>query len=326
MRCNNRFELIGRLRIRREETALPIPDSLKLLANATSYGVLIEVIVDERKKETGTTVYHGGAATRKRARTRIIGDDGAPQTTGYKVERPGKWFAPYGVLIPAAGRLMIAMIERIATDRGLFFAFCDTDGVSLGRPHGMARETFRKAVFDIAAALQSLNPYRPDLKIQLFNIEDINYRLRDNECGKVTCELEPLYALVISAKRYALFNRGEDGSIIIRKASAHGLGDVGMPAHYNHLTSEHTRADHIAAPVVKDDHTKEIKRHSITGEPLRRYGRLAQGKGARFFCDLWRIAITQFDRGTPEKIGEIVDTLEVLIATENRPGRAGNFC
>ncbi len=29
MRCNNRFELIGRLRIRREETALPIPDSLK---------------------------------------------------------------------------------------------------------------------------------------------------------------------------------------------------------------------------------------------------------------------------------------------------------
>src|SRR5262249_15909753 len=42
-------------------------------------------------------------------------------------------------------------------------------------------------------------------------------------------ELEPLYCFAVSAKRYALFNRGPDGELIIRKASAHGLGHMLPP-------------------------------------------------------------------------------------------------
>ena len=39
---------------------------IKLTSSATSYGVLIEFVVEERKKETATTIYHGADATRKK--------------------------------------------------------------------------------------------------------------------------------------------------------------------------------------------------------------------------------------------------------------------
>jgi DNA polymerase elongation subunit (family B) len=44
----------------------------KLLANATSYGVLVEFIVDEHKAEVPCDVYHGGKKTHRVARKRKI--------------------------------------------------------------------------------------------------------------------------------------------------------------------------------------------------------------------------------------------------------------
>jgi hypothetical protein len=38
---------------------------------------------------------------------------------GFKVERPGKYFAPFGGLIPAAGRLLLAITETLAQRAGL---------------------------------------------------------------------------------------------------------------------------------------------------------------------------------------------------------------
>ena len=52
------------------------------------------------------------------------------------------------------------------------------------------------------------------------------FRLRAARTGS---KFEPLYCLCISAKRYALFNVGKSGEIIIRKASAHGLGQYLAP-------------------------------------------------------------------------------------------------
>ena len=49
------------------------------------------------------------------------------------------------------------------------------------------------------------------------------------DSGALTDEIEPLYCLAISAKRYVLFNIGPDGRPIIRKASAHGLGHLNPP-------------------------------------------------------------------------------------------------
>ena len=65
-----------------------------------------------------------------------------------------------------------------------------------------------------------LNPYREPGAI--LKIEDANYRIGSGQ-------LEALYCLAISAKRYVLFNLDEKGKPILRKASAHGLGHLMAP-------------------------------------------------------------------------------------------------
>jgi len=49
--------------------------ALKLLANATSYGILIEVVVDERAAEVPCMIYHGGEATRRAAKRKRLTED-----------------------------------------------------------------------------------------------------------------------------------------------------------------------------------------------------------------------------------------------------------
>ena len=260
-----------------------IQNALKLLANSTSYGVLLEVIVDERLKDVPVTVYHGGAATRRRARKREIGVDGETFISGFKVEEPGRWFAPFGGLIPAGGRLLLAISETLAGAKGLNYAFCDTDSMAFAKPEKMPREKFVRRVREIAGQkgwFQKLNPYSGDDPI--FALEDANFALRDDTSGKITAELQPLYCLAISAKRYAEFNRTPKG-IILRKVSAHGLGDVAMPANYN------SGIEHIAAPFD-------------TKKGARDYSAIAHGSAAKLVCDMWHIAIRQFEKNTPHKI------------------------
>jgi hypothetical protein len=124
--------------------------ALKLLANATSYGILIEVVVDERAAEVPCLIYHGSEATRRAAkRKRMTEDDDLEE--GFKVECPGKYFAPFGPLIPAGGHLLLAIVERLFRDRGLPYALCDTDALCpAARPADMSREQFRKAVREVA--------------------------------------------------------------------------------------------------------------------------------------------------------------------------------
>jgi hypothetical protein len=123
---------------------------LKLTASATAYGALIEFIVDEHKTPRRTTVYHGTESTRRLARAALPSDDGGFEISGYKAERAGAWFAPWGPLIPAGGRLLLAIAERLAADRGLGYAFCDTDSMAFVRPEGMSRDDFRARVQQIA--------------------------------------------------------------------------------------------------------------------------------------------------------------------------------
>ena len=51
----------------------------------------------------------------------------------------------------------------------------------------------------------------------------------------------------MSAKRYVLFNRDRNGAPVVRKASAHGLGDVELPTGYK------ARYEHPGKPVIKDE-------------------------------------------------------------------------
>ena len=142
-----------------------------------------------------------------------------------KIEEPGRYFHPLiGTLITGAARLMLAITETLVLDNGLDWAFCDTDSMAIAKPADMAELDFDGKVEAIRSWFDGLNPYAE--KNPLLKLEDANFGLIE---WKPTGEIEPLYCFAISAKRYALFNIASDGQIIIRKASAHGLGHLLPP-------------------------------------------------------------------------------------------------
>ncbi len=185
--------------------------ALKITANATSYGIFVELNVAEHGKLQEVTCH---------------GPDDAPFSVWVRnVEEPGRYFYPLlATLITGAARLMLALAERLATDEGIGWAFCDTDSMALARPDGMADAEFLERARRVCDWFAPLNPYT--VRGPLLKVEDANYRIED---GKPTNELEPLFCFAISAKRYALFNIDGHGRPVLRKASAHGLGHLRLP-------------------------------------------------------------------------------------------------
>lgn len=186
--------------------------ALKILANATSYGVFIELNVEDSDEQADPV--------------RIYGADGALSCQVGKLEQPGKYFHPLlATLITGAARLMLALTERQLFDHGLDWVFCDTDSVAFAMPDNITPETFREKVGAICLWFEHLNPYERGGSI--LELEDQNFVLGGRSD---TPQLEPLFCLAISAKRYALFNSPH--APIIRKASAHGLGHL-LPPYEN---------------------------------------------------------------------------------------------
>lgn len=180
---------------------------LKLVANATSYGVLVEVNSSPRQQEKVPL---------------LVAHDSVSEELCHIEETPGRYFAgPIGALIPSAGRLLLAIAERVGKENGLHYAFCDTDSFAYARSESMDRESFGRAVESVREWFQTLSPYNgaPDI----FELENIN---------SWENAPEPLYALCISPKRYVLYNRLPDGSYRIRKFSAHGTGSYLTPSDY----------------------------------------------------------------------------------------------
>lgn len=182
--------------------------ALKIMANATSYGIFVEMNVDDAKAHERVDVF--------------AGDDDAFASFSSKIEQPGTFFHPLlATLITGAARLMLATTEKLAIDRGLDWAFCDTDSMALAKLEDMGEDRFQCAVQEIIDWFGALNPY--SFEGSILKSESVNFALDGS--GKH----EPLYCLAISAKRYALYNRGDDRNPVIRKASAHGLGHLRAP-------------------------------------------------------------------------------------------------
>jgi hypothetical protein len=200
--------------------------ALKILANATSYGIFVEFVVDELDPSETRTCY---------------GPAGKPfSISTLKGEEPGPYFHPLiATLITGAARLMLAIAEKLAIDAGLDRAFCDTDSMALARPDSMDQAAFFAKAGSVCDWFIPLNPYNQ--KGPLFKIEEANYRI---EGDRQTEELAPLYCLGISAKRYVLFNLDPENRPVIRKASAHGLGHLLAPYR------EEEAPPHIPAPTV----------------------------------------------------------------------------
>jgi hypothetical protein len=180
--------------------------ALKILANATSYGIFLELNVEDVTKPE---------------RRQLFGPDGTNKEISVtSVETPGWYFQPLiGTLITGAARLMLALSERLVIDAGLEWALCDTDSMAIAKPDGMSTAEFQSCAHTVCDWFKPLNPYT--VKGPIFKVEDINHR----SDGMA----EPLYCLAISAKRYVLFNRDAKGLPVIRKASGHGLGHLVAP-------------------------------------------------------------------------------------------------
>jgi len=200
----NREDMFTRLIDLRDEAKDrkdPLQQQIKIIANATCYGIFVEMNRDDAPKPEALTLYDS--------------DGTAHQIQSTALEDPGRYFHPLlAALITGAARLMLAAAERLAEDKGLGWAFCDTDSIAMAKPEGMEAGEFYSRCQRVIDWFIPLNPYAKPGSI--LKIEDTNY----NSAG----DIEPLYCFAISAKRYALFNVHKDNSPVLRKASAHGIG------------------------------------------------------------------------------------------------------
>ena len=152
----------------------------------------------------------------------VYGRDDEPWPWKTKTpEDPGEYcFPPLAACITGAARLMLAMLERAVSDQAGTYAFCDTDSMAIvatergglvpcpgGEEHtGDGNDAIRALswtqVDDIRARFATLNPYEPELVPELLELETENFA---DETQR------QLWCYGISAKRYALYTRTDEG-------------------------------------------------------------------------------------------------------------------
>jgi hypothetical protein len=220
---------------------------LKILANSTSYGIFVELNVQQLDKSRRVTCYDFRGRGRPMAAS--------------KIEDPGRYFHPLlGTLITGAARLMLALAERNALDQGLGWAFCDTDSLAIANPDGLSNGEFIARTRAVLKWFEPLNPY--EVKGSILQLEKVDFP--PGEHGKPEA-LRPVNCLAISAKRYVLFDRGTDGEPIIRKASRHGLGHMLAP----YKDTARSRVGEIEVQPWQEDLWREIIRAYDHGRPER---------------------------------------------------------
>lgn len=184
---------------------------MKITASSTSYGVLVELNVEELSKRKIADAY---------------GQHGSFLTEIDRVEKAGRYFHPLpATLITSAARLMLAIAEQLAYEHQLDWALMDTDSIAFTNPHDLSADEFHARVDRIRAWFQQLNPYGNGGG--LLELEDVNYAL--NPDGSRSDDRRELVCLAVSPKRYELFNIDPFWQPVIRKASAHGLGYLEPP-------------------------------------------------------------------------------------------------
>jgi hypothetical protein len=92
----------------------------------------------------------------------------------------------------------------------------------------------------------------------------VNFPIGEAEADDIEA-LDPPKCLAVSAKRYVLFSRYNDG-VVIRKASGHGLGHLMAP--YDEPANERReRIERIGVPLWQEDLWKEIIRAADSDKP-----------------------------------------------------------
>jgi hypothetical protein len=163
--------------------------ALKILANATSYGIFVEINSKELERETDVKVYSNEQFT---SRVR-------------KLEEVGKYFNPIiAVLITAGARLVLGIVEALLKNHNQVHAFCDTDSMAV----------LPKYVKEIQEFFKSLNPYNFDKP--LFKEEKKNIWFYGISAKR--------YVLYKKRRNEFLIEEGKD-----KGYSLHGLGHLLNP-------------------------------------------------------------------------------------------------
>jgi hypothetical protein len=168
-----------------------IQNQLKIVANATSYGIFIEIISEDtpRKNVDVYGLRHFKADVNK-------------------TERFGAFFNPIiATMLTSGARLMLGMAEAWLLQHNGYYAFCDTDSMAVSPRHWLQLQKF----------FQPLNPYNssePILKLE--------YDQRDEHGDR-----QDLWFYGISTKRYVLYRIVNGQPSIVKDGwSSHGLGHL----------------------------------------------------------------------------------------------------
>ncbi len=213
---------------------------VKILANATSYGIFVELNVEDFVAAKPMVGY--GVRSQ------------AFKFKSKKFEKPGRYFHPLlGTLITGAARLMLALAEYQVIEQKLDWAFCDTDSIAIANTAKLKLDEFKAKALAVRDWFKDLNPYGEAKSI--LQLEKVNFPAEKD--GDLEA-LDPPFCLTVSAKRYVLFNR-KNGAPDIRKASGHGLGHLLAP--YDELPRDRRkRIERIGVPLWQEDLWKEIIR------------------------------------------------------------------
>jgi hypothetical protein len=211
-----------------------IQQGMKITANATAYGIPIEINVVEHRTKVPVTIYRPDG-TSYRTRTK-------------RTEEPGRYFHPLvATLVASGGRLLLESAITLGREAGGRHVMCDTDGLFIAAtPNGSivacpggdtrlpdGREALTTATWDaitgeVVAQFEALNPYdRGAVPGSVLKMERENFHPDTGEQREIEC-------FSIAAKRYAIFAHGADGrpAIVGRddpKRSRHGLGHLLRP-------------------------------------------------------------------------------------------------
>ncbi len=166
-----------------------VQEQLKIVANATSYGIFIQVVTSNRKCEV--EVYGLNHFKCKAAKRESFGD----------------FFNPIiATMLTSGARLLLAMAESWLEQHGGFYTFCDTDSMAVSPFHWKKLQDY----------FEPLNPIPEEpgfLKLEKENFDDH---------GKS----RGLWFYGISTKRYVLYTLSKDGNPVPIKPCAHGLGQL----------------------------------------------------------------------------------------------------
>ena len=220
---------------------------LKVLANATSYGIYAEMNVKESQREVMLDCY---------------GVDEEPYVCRVsKPEERGPYcFPPMASLITGGARLMLALLEHSVTSLGGTYAMEDTDSMAIVAtkeretmpcPGGLlktkdGRDGIRtlswKDVDDIVKKFDALNPYERDaIAGSVLKVEEVN---RDPDTNKQ----RQIFCFAISAKRYAHFMLNDLGEPELLRKDLNNKKENGWKEH---------GLGHLLNPLDPDDERRD---------------------------------------------------------------------